>query len=90
MKTYPIFKSKYAVLFLTLFVLEIYIALYSSDGWVRGFLGDIIVVILLYSLLRLFTAYESALSIAKLSFLIACMAEILQAFEIGKRLGLTG
>lgn len=44
----------YAICFVLLFVIETLIALYIRDSFVRPYLGDVLVVILVYCFVRIF------------------------------------
>ena len=72
---------------LGLFLVEVYIALYVRDAFVRPYLGDFLVVILIYALVRgLFKFSMCSTAIAVLLFSFA--VEVLQYFKIVEILGL--
>jgi hypothetical protein len=48
------FRLKYFIWFLVLLFIELYIALYIKDRFIRPYIGDVLVVILLYTFLRSF------------------------------------
>ncbi len=75
--------------FLTLLQQELVavIAKYLKDQFIRGFIGDVLVVILIYCFLRTFINADHK-KIAFGVFLFACSVEILQAFTFVKVLGL--
>lgn len=81
------FNKKYFLLFLILFLLEVSIALFVRDRFIRPYLGDFLVVMLLYcflkSVFRISTAW-AALLVLTISFLV----EFLQYLQITKVLGL--
>lgn len=80
------FQAKYLILTLILLVIEIFIALFAKDDFVRPFVGDLLVVILIYCFLRIFlpiTVWKLALGV----FLFACLIEVLQYFHYVERLG---
>jgi hypothetical protein len=81
------FNVKYFLLAAILLVVEICIALFVTDSIVRPFVGDALVVILIYCFLRIFlnVAYWKA---AFGVFVFACLIEILQYFDYVVRLGL--
>lgn len=81
------FNVKYLLLAAFLFALEICIALFVTDSIVRPFVGDVLVVALIYCFLRIFLriAYWKA-ALGVLAF--ACTIEILQYFDYVARLGL--
>lgn len=80
------FNRKYFSLALILFSIEIVIAIFFTDKFVRYFLGDLLVVIFLYCFIMSWLRLESkkvALSVLIFSFVI----EILQYFKILNALG---
>lgn len=63
------FDKKFFLLFLILFGLETFIALYIHDQLVRPFLGDFLVIILVFSLFGTFTQGSvTALTLSALTF----------------------
>ncbi|KQS41552.1 DUF2809 domain-containing protein [Pedobacter sp. Leaf194] len=81
------FNLKFLFIFLAIFIVEILIAKYLHDAYIRPFGGDVLVVVLIYAFLRIFlkTNYTKlALGVLIFSFLI----EILQAFHYVNWLGL--
>jgi len=64
---------------LALFIIEVLIALFVTDGFVRGYLGDVLVVALVYAALRAMTRMSVAQALA---------VEIGQALGVLKMLGL--
>lgn len=77
----------YAVITILLIAVEVIIALYVHDRFVRPYLGDVIVVIVLYSLVRIvFPTGKRHLSVC--IFLFAAGVEILQAINPLEMLGL--
>ena len=81
------FNPKYLFLALIIFAVEIRIALFIKDSFVRPFAGDILVVVLIYCFTRIFLQAE-AWKIAVGVLLFACAIEILQYFDYVKLLGL--
>ncbi|WP_341731682.1 DUF2809 domain-containing protein [Microcoleus sp. EPA2] len=80
------FNRKYFFLALILFSIEIVIAVFFRDKFVRYFLGDLLVVIFLHCFIMSWLKLEStkvALSVLTFSFVI----EILQYFKILNALG---
>jgi hypothetical protein len=80
------FNPKYFCLTILLFLIEVYIALFVDDWFIRPFVGDVLVVILLYCFVRAFwqvRATVTALSV----FAFACVIEVLQYFNLVDRLG---
>jgi hypothetical protein len=80
-------RRHYFTLCLTLLATEIAIALFVHDDFIRPFVGDFLVVILLYCMIRSFTKLTVetvAMAVLIFSFLI----ETLQYFQIVNLLGL--
>ncbi|MGK7929452.1 MAG: DUF2809 domain-containing protein [Spirulina sp.] len=81
------FKTYYFVWSVILFLTELYIALYIDDDFIRPYVGDILVVILIYSLVRTF--FKVAILTTATGVLIFSFGvEILQYFKIVELLGL--
>ena len=81
------FHKKFFYLTIVLFFIELLIALYVHDSFVRPYVGDFLVVILLYCAVRTIlraSVWKVALGVLLFSFLI----EILQYFHLINRLGL--
>jgi Protein of unknown function (DUF2809) len=81
------FNKNYFYFTLTLFFIEVYIAIYFNDNFIRPFVGDVLVVILIYCFVRALFNINSlivALSVLAFSYTI----EILQYFEFVNKLGL--
>ncbi|MES2987097.1 MAG: DUF2809 domain-containing protein [Pseudomonadota bacterium] len=79
----------YALLALGLFLIEVVIALFVRDRFVRPYLGDTIAVILVYAGLRATLRIDVTLA-AAIAFLIACIIEFGQYFRVLDHLGLAG
>ncbi|MXV51828.1 DUF2809 domain-containing protein [Pedobacter sp. HMF7647] len=80
-------RSTYLISASILLAIEILIALFCHDSIIRPFVGDFLVVILLYCLVKSFVQtddYIAALGVLLFSYLI----EILQLFDILNILGL--
>lgn len=69
--------NKYLILTLLLFEIEVYIALYVHDAFVRPFFGDFLAVLFVYAGLRIFPR-STPLPVAWLSVGIAYFLELLQ------------
>lgn len=70
-----------------LLITEIYIGVFVKDDFVRPYMGDFLVVILIYTFVRTFFKYSiinTAIGVLLFSFLV----EILQYFKIVEILGL--
>jgi len=81
--------KNYLIAALAIFAMEIWIALYVHDDFVRPWGGDVLVVVLLYCLVRGVTRLNvvaAALSVLAFSWFI----EVLQYFQIVRVLGLEG
>jgi len=82
------FRPWYFLVFLLLLGIEILIALYAHDRFVRPYVGDYLVVILLYAFGRSFLKVSiGRLAIAVL--LVSYLVEVLQYLEIMEALGLS-
>lgn len=82
------FNRRYFVLAALLFLIELLIAGYVHDKIIRPYIGDLIVVVLIYCFLRSFLDlpyFITALAVLVFSFAI----ETLQYFHIVDKLGLT-
>jgi hypothetical protein len=81
------FSKKYAVLSIGLFAVEIFIALFVHDRLVRPFVGDMLVVILIFTLCR--TVIEAGyFRLALCVLLFSFAVEIGQYFNLISILGL--
>lgn len=81
-------KMKYLLLVLVIIVIEIFVATtFSNFNMIRGNLGDFLVVILLYYLIKLFYNL-SPLNLSVWVFSIACVVEVSQYFHLAEVLGL--
>ncbi|WP_298740036.1 DUF2809 domain-containing protein [uncultured Chitinophaga sp.] len=81
------FSTRYFSLFLLLFITEILIAVFVHDNFIRPYVGDFLVVILIYCFVKAWiNAPVKATAIAVLLF--AYTVEVLQYFQLVKRLGL--
>ncbi len=81
------FNKKYFYFTLLLFLIEICIAVFINDTFIRPFIGDVLVVILIYCFVRAFWNIQPsiiALSVLAFSYII----EILQYFNFVNKLGL--
>ncbi len=81
------FYKKYALLAVLLFVVELTIAVFINDAFIRPFLGDVLVVMLLFCLCKSFVKVsDHGLIGAVLLFSFA--VEIGQYFRLAELLGL--
>jgi hypothetical protein len=75
-----VFNPKYLLLTLILFGVEVFIALFVKDTLIRPFVGDVLVVVLIYCFFRIFleiSYWKAAFGV----FLFACLIEVLQYFD---------
>ena len=81
------FQLKYFILAIILFIIEVLIALFAHDNFIRPFVGDVLVVILIYCFIKSFL--NSPVVITAIAVLIcAYLIEVLQHFKIVEILGL--
>jgi uncharacterized membrane protein len=81
------FNKKYFFAAVVLFIIEVLIALYVNDAIIRPYVGDFLVVILLYCAMKAFfriPCFPAAIGVLLFAYLI----EMLQYFQIVHRLGL--
>jgi len=81
------FHKTYFYLTLLIFCVEVFIAVFVRDNFVRPYLGDILVVILIYCFLKSFLNL-SVLKTALFVLLLAFSIEFLQYLKFIKLLGL--
>ena len=77
----------YSVIFILLFAIEILIALFVHDSFVRPFIGDVLVVMLVCAFLRALIPEKIKL-MPVFATAFAVMIEVLQYFDFVKLLGL--
>ncbi len=81
------FHKKYFLFFCFLFFVEVMIALFVNDQIIRPFVGDFLVVILLYCFVKAF--FKTSINSTAIGVLIfAYIVEGLQFLHIAKLLGL--
>ena len=79
--------KRYFYFTLVLFLIEVCIAIFVNDSFIRPFIGDILVVILIYCFFKVFfNIHSSIIAVSVLTF--SCIIEILQYFNFVKILGL--
>lgn len=88
MKTKFAFRPGYLIAFTLLFIIEVLIALYVRDSFVRPYGGDVLVVLLVYFFVRILYRGSQRL-LPFYVFLFALTIEILQWFNITKLLGIS-
>lgn len=80
-------RRSYALLFLGLLAVEVCIALFVHDRFIRPYLGDVLVVAVLYALVRVVLP-RGCPWLAGAVTAFACCVELGQAFGLVDRLGL--
>ena len=83
------FSGKYFVAFSIILTVEILIALFVHDRFIRPYLGDVIVICLIYCFFKSFLSKKITL-LPLYIFLFAVMVEILQYFNIVELLHIEG
>ncbi|CAD7805430.1 hypothetical protein CHRY9390_01365 [Chryseobacterium aquaeductus] len=81
------FKSKYLILTILIFLVEVLVATVLKDQFfIRAYLGDVIVVMLLYTFVKSFLIInDTKLILGILAF--SCIIEFAQFFNIAEKLG---
>lgn len=77
----------YLIATLVILIVEIFIGLFVHDGFVRPFIGDVLVVVLIYMFIRIFIPEKIRL-LPLFVFLFAVLVELLQFIRIVEILGL--
>lgn len=75
------------MVFISIFMIELYIGIYIRDNYIRPYLGDILVVPLIYSFLNIFFKNEYKKLISKV-VIFAIFIEVLQYFKLVELLGI--
>ncbi len=83
------FNKTFFLLTILLFFVELYIGFFVRDDFIRPYVGDFLVVILIYAGLRTFLKHNK-LTIAIGVLLFAYLVEIAQYFNIVEWLNLSG
>ena len=76
----------YALMFITLFCVEVCIALFVHDDFVRPYIGDVLVTVLLYCLCRI-AVPKGVPALPAYVFLFAALVEAAQYIDVVKLLG---
>ena len=79
--------KKYLCVFIVVFIIETIIAVFIQDNFVRPYLGDVLVVVLIYCLIKTFVRNEIKM-LPLYIFIFAALVEISQYFNLAKLLGL--
>lgn len=77
----------YFILCIALLIIEVCIALFVHDGFVRPYLGDVLVTLLICTFCRMFIPQGVRL-LPVYVFLFAVVVEVAQYFQVVKLLGL--
>lgn len=77
----------YIVLTIILLAIEVLIALFVQDHFIRPYVGDVLVIMVLYTFVRIF-APEGIKALPLYLFGFAALVELAQYFRIVERLGL--
>lgn len=80
--------KKYVIYFLLTLLIEIFIALFVHDKFVRPYIGDVLVVVLIYLFIKIFLK-EPIKLLPLYIFIFSVVVEILQYFNIVDVLGLS-
>ncbi|MCH5189926.1 MAG: DUF2809 domain-containing protein [Oscillospiraceae bacterium] len=79
----------YAFITVLLLAVEVMIALFVHDRFIRPYFGDMLVVVVIYTFVRIFIPEKHRL-LPLFVFIFSAGVEVLQYFEIVQRLGLGG
>jgi hypothetical protein len=83
------FNLTYFLISIIIFVIEILIAtVFSNIFFVRAYLGDVIVVMLLFTLVQSFLIIKNNHTLILGIFLFSCLVEWAQYFHIAEKMGL--
>ncbi|MFZ1379601.1 MAG: DUF2809 domain-containing protein [Saprospiraceae bacterium] len=80
------FNWRYFVLAILILIIEILIAIYVHDGFIRPYIGDLLVVIFIYCFLKSFVSLSTS-NAALYVLLFSYFVEALQYFRIVQHLG---
>jgi hypothetical protein len=80
-------RAYYAIAFLMLLMIEIVIAIYVHDDFIRPYIGDVLVVGVVYLFVRIFIPGGVKLMPIYV-FIFAALVEVLQYFQLIRLLGL--
>jgi Protein of unknown function (DUF2809) len=81
------FYPKYFYTTVLIFLVEVFIGVFVHDGFIRPFVGDLLVVILIYCFIKSFWKIRPNIAIAGV-FIFACIVEGLQYLNIIDILGI--
>ena len=75
------FNLKYFLIFISIFIIEVFIALYIKDNFIRPYFGDYLVIFLVYYfLLSFIKANKNKIALSVLLF--AFTVEVIQYFQV--------
>lgn len=77
----------YAIITIILLTIEVLIALFIHDDFVRPYIGDVLVVMVIYTFIRIFVP-EKVKMLPSYILCFAVLVEVLQYFRIVEALGL--
>ncbi len=80
-------RTKYIIATILLLIVEVLIALFINDTFIRPYIGDVLVVVVLYTFIRSFIPERNRL-LPLYIFIFAAGVEFLQYFQIVRLLGL--
>ena len=78
----------YLLCFIVILAVEVFIGMYVRDAFVRPYLGDALVVVLIYCFVRIFIP-RGIRWLPVYVFAFACFIEVMQYFRLVDVLGLT-
>ncbi len=80
-------RAYYAIAFLILLMVEIVIAIYVHDDFIRPYVGDVLVVGVVYLFVRIFVP-DGVKLMPLYVFIFAALVEVMQYFQLISLLGL--
>ena len=78
---------KYLIAFIIIFLIEAIIALFINDKIIRPYIGDILVMFLMYTFIKIFISKDIKF-LAIYLFIFATFIELMQLFNVLELLGL--
>lgn len=78
--------KKYFLIFCAILLIELFIGGYVHDAIIRPYIGDLLVVILIYAFIRIFVG-GNAIKWALATFAFACLVEVAQYLKVVELLG---
>ena len=77
----------YAIITIILLTIEVLIALFIHDNFIRPYIGDVLVVMVIYTFIRIFVP-ERMRMLPSYILCFAVLVEVLQYFRVVELLGL--